>query len=81
MAKRETVWIANLYLRLSKEDKRSANAESISIETQRMKTTNFAMQNSIIVRKEFVDDYVKIRISRENLDKTRGFNTYPFSIY
>ena len=49
-------WLANLYLRLSKEDKRSANAESISIETQRMKTTNFAKQNSIIIRKEFVDD-------------------------
>jgi len=56
MVKRETVWIANLYLRLSKEDKRSANAESISIETQRMKTTNFAKQNSIIIRKEYVDD-------------------------
>lgn len=56
MAKRETVWIANLYLRLSKEDKRSANAESISIETQRMKTTDFANKNSIIIRKEYVDD-------------------------
>ena len=56
MAKRETVWIANLYLRLSKEDKRSANAESISIETQRMKTSNFANKNNIIVRKEYVDD-------------------------
>ena len=56
MAKRETVWIANLYLRLSKEDKRSANAESISIETQRMKTSNFANNNNIIIRKEYVDD-------------------------
>ena len=56
MAKRETVWIANLYLRLSKEDKRSANAESISIETQRMKTSNFANKNNIIIRKEYVDD-------------------------
>ncbi len=56
MAKRETVWIANLYLRLSKEDKRSANAESISIETQRMKTSSFATKNNIIIRKEYVDD-------------------------
>ena len=56
MAKRETVWIANLYLRLSKEDKRSANAESISIETQRMKTSSFANKNNIIIRKEYVDD-------------------------
>ena len=56
MAKRETVWIANLYLRLSKEDKRSANAESISIETQRMKTSSFANRNNIIIRKEYVDD-------------------------
>ena len=56
MAKREMVWIANLYLRLSKEDKRSANAESISIETQRMKTSSFANRNNIIIRKEYVDD-------------------------
>ena len=72
-------WLANLYLRLSKEDKRSANAESISIETQRMKTTNFAKQNSIIIRKEFVDEHVIIGTSGENLVKSRGSALVPFS--
>ena len=56
MEKRDTVLIENLYLRLSKEDKHSANAESISIETQRMKTSSFANRNNIIIRKEYVDD-------------------------
>lgn len=79
MAKRETVWIANLYLRLSKEDKRSANAESISIETQRMKTSSFANKNNIIIRKEYVDEHVIIGTSGENLVKSRVSALVPFS--
>lgn len=53
---KETVWIASLYLRLSKEDKRLLNAESISIDTQRLVSTEYANKNSIIIGNEYVDD-------------------------
>lgn len=44
-----------------------------------MKTTNFAKQNSIIIRKEFVDEHVIIGTSGENLVKSRGSALVPFS--
>ena len=69
MAKRETVWIANLYLRLSKEDRHQANAESISIETQRMKTTDFAefSTTAFIWEKQMAD------VTAEIIGKRRAF--------
>ena len=71
--------ITALYERLSNDDR--LLGESNSIVNQKAMLENYAKQNGFKNIRHYTDDYVKIRISRENLDKTRGFNTYPFSIY
>lgn len=75
----ETDKITALYERLSRDDE--SLGESNSIINQKMMLENYANQHGFTNIAHYTDDYVKIRISRENLDKTRGFNTYPFSIY
>ena len=71
--------ITALYCRLSRDD--DQQGDSNSIVNQKAFLTKYAKEQGFRNIEYFVDDYVKIRISRENLDKTRGFNTYPFSIY
>ena len=44
----EMVYAAGLYLRLSKEDNMK-NAQSVSIDTQRKKLTDYANANNIII--------------------------------
>lgn len=51
----ETVYTAGLYCRLSKEDK-LLNTESMSIDTQKKKLTDFAKQNGIAIGDIYVDD-------------------------
>ena len=49
-----TIYIAGLYLRLSKDDERSG--ESISIGTQRAILTDFCVSNQYTIYKEYIDD-------------------------
>lgn len=56
MNKRETVWTAGLYLRLSKEDKNKQNAYSMSIENQKILLTKTAKESGIIVGGIYIDD-------------------------
>lgn len=55
MYKKETVYLAGLYLRLSKEDKLQNN-ESMSISNQRKITTRYANDNNLIIVEFYVDD-------------------------
>ena len=52
---RETIYTAGLYLRLSKEDNMK-NAQSVSIDTQRKKLTDYANTNNIIIGGTYIDD-------------------------
>lgn len=52
---KETVYLAGLYLRLSKED-RMQNNESMSISNQRKLTLRFAKENKLVVVEIYIDD-------------------------
>ena len=55
MYMKETVYLAGLYLRLSKED-RMQNNESMSISNQRKLTLRFAKENKLVVVEIYIDD-------------------------
>ena len=55
MYMKETVYLAGLYLRLSKED-RMQNNESMSISNQRKLTLRFARDNKLVVVEIYIDD-------------------------
>ena len=55
MYTKETVYLAGLYLRLSKED-RMQNNESMSISNQRKLTLRFAKENKLVVVEIYIDD-------------------------
>ncbi len=80
MYMKETVYLAGLYLRLSKED-RMQNNESMSISNQRKLTLRFAKENKLVVVEIYTDEHAIIGTSGENFVKSRVSALVPFNFF